>query len=64
MRGHQNTWRRVSQAQKSRYGIDEMVHVWLLEIEAGDADRCVGGSAQLYCACTWFFLTEKGSRQS
>ena len=32
MRAHWNTWGRVSQAQKSGYGIDEMLCAWLLEM--------------------------------
>ena len=32
----------MSQAQKSDYGIDETVHVWLLEMTGQDADGCTG----------------------
>ena len=55
----------MSQAWKSGFGIDEPVHVQLLELSeivGGDTGRCAGELAWLYCTCTRFFLLEEESR--
>ena len=50
MRAHQNTWGRVSQAQKMGYRKYIVVCAWLGKGDRrGDASRCTGKLAQLYC---------------
>ena len=65
MRVHQNTWGRVSQAWKSGYGIDELVHVLQLglsDLIGGDVGRCIGGPSRTLLHMHKVFPARRGKQ--
>ena len=56
MRAHQNTWGRVSQAQKRVWKRnDGILNFWFKWLIGMDADGCADEPRQIVCTCTMVF---------
>ena len=63
MRVHQNTWGRVSQAQKQVWKRDDKIPNFCNKRLFGvDAGRCTDEPWQFFCTCTVVFLPKWWSR--